>query len=49
VDSDTTRIAFTEPGKPVLVTGKPGPDGNPEYRYVLAQVGARPGQAGQNG
>ncbi len=35
VDSDTTRISFTEPGKPALLTGKPGPDGNPDYRYLL--------------
>ena len=30
-----TRIAFTEPGKPALLTGKPGPDGTPDYRYLL--------------
>jgi DNA polymerase III subunit beta len=35
MDSDTTRIAFTEPGKPALLTGKPGPDGSPDYRYLL--------------
>jgi DNA polymerase III subunit beta len=35
IDSDTTRIAFTEPGKPALMTGKPGPDGTAEYRYLL--------------
>ncbi len=35
IDSDTTRIAFTEPGKPALLTGKPDPDGNPDYRYLL--------------
>jgi DNA polymerase III subunit beta len=35
MDSDTTRIAFTEGGKPALLTGKPGPDGNPDYRYLL--------------
>jgi DNA polymerase-3 subunit beta len=35
MDSDITRIAFTEPGKPALLTGKPGPDGNPDYRYLL--------------
>ncbi len=35
IDSDTTRIAFTEPGKPALLTGKPGPDGTPDYRYLL--------------
>jgi len=35
MDSDITRIAFTEPGKPALLTGKPGPDGTPDYRYLL--------------
>jgi DNA polymerase-3 subunit beta len=35
IDSDTTRIAFTEPGKPALLTGKPAPDGSPDYRYLL--------------
>ena len=35
MDSDTTRIAFTEPGKPALLTGKPGPDGTADYRYLL--------------
>jgi DNA polymerase-3 subunit beta len=35
MDSDTTRIAFTEPGKPALLTGKPGPEGTPDYRYLL--------------
>ncbi|MHB1595459.1 MAG: DNA polymerase III subunit beta [Streptosporangiaceae bacterium] len=35
IDSDTTRIAFTEAGKPALLTGKPGPDGSPDYRYLL--------------
>ena len=29
IDSDTVRISFTEPGKPALFTGKPGPDGTP--------------------
>jgi hypothetical protein len=24
MDCDTTKIAFTEPGKPALLTGKPG-------------------------
>jgi DNA polymerase III subunit beta len=36
IDSDTVRISFTEPGKPAMLTGKPGPDGNPEFRYLLA-------------
>lgn len=35
VDSDTVRISFTESGKPALLTGKPGPDGSPDYRYLL--------------
>ena len=35
MDSDITTIAFTEPGKPALLTGKPGPDGTPDYRYLL--------------
>jgi DNA polymerase III subunit beta len=34
-DSDTVRIAFTAPGKPALLTGKPGTDGNPEFRYLM--------------
>jgi len=38
IDSDTVRISFTEPGKPALLTGKPGPDGNPEFRYLLMPV-----------
>jgi DNA polymerase III subunit beta len=35
MDSDTTRIAFTESGKPALLTGKPVNDGSPDYRYLL--------------
>ena len=38
IDSDTVRIAFTESGKPALFTGKPGPDGNPEFRYLLMPI-----------
>ena len=38
IDSDTVRIAFTEPGKPALFTGKPGPDGNSEFRYLLMPI-----------
>jgi len=38
MDSDTTRIAFTESGKPALLTGKPGPDGTPDYRYLLMPI-----------
>ena len=35
IDSDMARISFTEPGKPALITGKPSPDGQPDYRYLL--------------
>jgi DNA polymerase-3 subunit beta len=38
IDSDTVRISFTEPGKPALFTGKPGPDGAPEFRYLLMPI-----------
>ncbi len=38
IDSDTVRISFTEPGKPALLTGKPGPDGHPEFRYLLMPI-----------
>jgi len=38
LDSDTVRISFTEPGKPALITGKPGPDGHPDYRYLLMPI-----------
>ncbi len=38
IDSDTVRISFTEPGKPALLTGKPEPDGNPEFRYLLMPI-----------
>jgi DNA polymerase-3 subunit beta len=38
IDSDTVRLAFTEPGKPALITGKPGPDGQPDYRYLLMPI-----------
>jgi DNA polymerase III subunit beta len=38
IDSDTVRLAFTEPGKPALITGKPGPDGKPDYRYLLMPI-----------
>jgi DNA polymerase III subunit beta len=38
VDSDTVRISFTEPGKPALLTGKPGPDGSHEFRYLLMPI-----------
>ena len=39
IDSDTVRISFTEGGKkPALFTGKPGPDGTPEFRYLLLPI-----------
>ena len=38
IDSDTVRISFTEPGKPALITGKPGPDAQPDYRYLLMPI-----------
>jgi DNA polymerase III subunit beta len=38
IDSDVVRISFTEAGKPALLTGKPGPDGNPEFRYLLMPI-----------
>jgi DNA polymerase-3 subunit beta len=38
IDSDTARISFTEPRKPALITGKPGPDGHPDYRYLLMPI-----------
>jgi len=38
IDSDTARIAFTKPGKAVLITGKPGPSGETDYRYLLMPI-----------
>jgi DNA polymerase-3 subunit beta len=38
IDSDIVRISFTEPGKPALITGKPGPDVQPDYRYLLMPI-----------
>ncbi len=38
IDSDTVRISFTESGKPALMTGKPDPDGEPEFRYLLMPI-----------
>jgi DNA polymerase III subunit beta len=38
IDSDTARLSFTEPGKPALLTGKPAPDGQPDYRYLLMPI-----------
>jgi DNA polymerase-3 subunit beta len=38
IDSDTARLSFTKPGKAVLITGKPGPDGETDYRYLLMPI-----------
>jgi DNA polymerase-3 subunit beta len=38
IDSDTARMSFTEPGKPALITGKPAPDGQADYRYLLMPI-----------
>ena len=38
IDSDTARMSFTEAGKPALLTGKPAPDEQPDYRYLLMPV-----------
>ncbi len=38
LDSDVTRVSFTEPGKPALITGKPAPDEQPDYRYLLMPI-----------
>jgi DNA polymerase III subunit beta len=38
IESDTARLAFTKPGKAVLVTGKPGPEGQTDYRYLLMPI-----------
>jgi DNA polymerase III subunit beta len=38
IDSDTVRMSFTEPGKPALITGKPDPDGKPDYMYLLMPI-----------
>jgi DNA polymerase-3 subunit beta len=38
IDSDTVRISFTDPGKPALITGKPGPDGQPDFKYLLMPI-----------
>jgi DNA polymerase-3 subunit beta len=38
IESDIVRISFTEPGKPALITGKPGPDGVTDYRYLLMPI-----------
>ena len=38
IESDTVRFSFTEPGKPALITGKPGPDAAPDFRYLLMPI-----------
>ncbi len=38
IDSDTARLSFTRPGKAVLITGKPGPEGQTDYRYLLMPI-----------
>jgi DNA polymerase-3 subunit beta len=38
IDSDTARLAFTRPGKAVLITGKPGPQGETDFRYLLMPI-----------
>jgi len=38
IESDTVRFSFTEPGKPALITGKPGPDTEPDFRYLLMPI-----------
>jgi DNA polymerase III subunit beta len=35
MDSDTVRMSFTESSKPALITGKPSPDAEPDYRYLV--------------
>jgi DNA polymerase III subunit beta len=38
LDSDVARISFTESGKPALITGKPAPDEQPDFRYLLMPI-----------
>jgi DNA polymerase-3 subunit beta len=38
IDSDTVRIAFTESGKPALLTGKPAVAEIQDYRYLLMPI-----------
>ena len=38
IDSDTARISFTEPGKPAADHRQAGPDGEPDYRYLLMPI-----------
>ncbi len=40
IDSDTTRMSFTIPTKPAVITGKPTGDepAQPDYRYLLMPI-----------
>jgi len=39
IETDTTRLEFTGPGRPALITGKPaGPGTDPGYRYLIMPV-----------
>ena len=38
IDSDTARVSFTTPTRPAVITGKPGEEGPPDYRYVLMPI-----------
>ena len=38
IGSDVARVAFTEPGKPALITGAAEGDGVPDYRYLLMPI-----------
>jgi DNA polymerase-3 subunit beta len=38
IDSGIARIAFTEPGKPALITGAVAEGETPEYRYLLMPI-----------
>jgi DNA polymerase-3 subunit beta len=35
LDCDTARLSFTDPGQPVLLTGKPDGDSGGDYRYLV--------------
>jgi DNA polymerase-3 subunit beta len=38
IESDTVRFSFTEPGKAVLITGKPASDSEPDFRDLLMPI-----------
>jgi DNA polymerase-3 subunit beta len=38
IDSDTARLSFTGPGRAVLITGKPEPEGQTDLRYLLMPI-----------